>query len=247
MVATGPRMEQEQRMDIQLGKPVISKDGEQIGKVDQIVVDPDSRAMLEIIIHKGLLLPTDRIVETRFIAGTDADGTIQLTITAARAKGLPRFFETEYVVPPPHAEHTLPYPIEGAVNAGGLTSSPFLWRSGYSGKGYEPVSHSFFEPAAVESAATSVRTSLADDSVSLTKGTDVVGMDGRKIGTVADVIYGANRQIEAIVAAAGLRHEHRLEIAAVDVQAMTPSEVRLAITADEAIQRAKTASTAAMS
>ena len=69
-------------MHIELGRPVMSRDGERIGTVDQLVLDPDTREVRAIIVHRGLLLTEDRLVDRAAIDTVALDGTVWLALDA---------------------------------------------------------------------------------------------------------------------------------------------------------------------
>lgn len=219
-------------MNIQLGKTVISKDGERIGTVDRVVVDPETRDLVEIVVHQGIFFAHDLIVEKQFIAGVDASGLLLLTIDAARAGELPRFFETEYVIPAPQELYDLPYPIETFVNAGGMTTSPVLWRTGYGGSRNRVAAQSLFGYSVVESGSVEVRDSLADGLVAITTGTDVVGSDGRKVGSVSDVVYNEDGTLTGVVTSSGFVLRHHALVGDALIASITPDRIRLSVPAD---------------
>jgi len=225
-------------VDIQLGKPVLSSDGTYLGKVDRLVLDPATREFIEIVVHRGFLFSTDRIIEQPFINRVDADGVVWLNVTALRAKSLPIFYEHEYVVPTPEDASAAAFPVQLGVSGGSYSTMPILWRSSYSGRGYDPASRMMFEPPSISPAAIEVRSNLPDNSVVLDRGTDVVCKDGEKLGTVIDVVYGDHSELEAIVVGTGFRHLHRVYIPAALVESIGHDQVRILATETEARQLA---------
>lgn len=59
-------------LDIKLDMRVVITDSKVIGKVDRLVIDPESHELEEIIIHKGVL-QNDRIIERVSIESVDPD------------------------------------------------------------------------------------------------------------------------------------------------------------------------------
>lgn len=86
-------------MDIQLGTPVKSQDGQTIGTVERLILAPKTNTFVEFIVHRGHILTTDRLVERGSIAAIDADGVVHLNVTTERADELPGFVQEHYVVP----------------------------------------------------------------------------------------------------------------------------------------------------
>jgi uncharacterized protein YrrD len=218
-------------MDIQIGRPVISKDGEKIGTVDRIVLDPDTRELVEIVVHHGVFFANDRIIEKQFIEGVDANGLL-LSIDAAEAAEMPRFFETEYVIPAPQELYDTPYPIETFVNAGGMTTSPILWRTGYGGSRNRVAAQSLFGYSVVESGSIEVRDSLAAGLVAITTGTDVIGSDGCRVGTVTELTYDEAGTLTGVVTSSGFVIHHHALVNGELVASITPEHIRLTVPAD---------------
>lgn len=219
--------------DIRIGAPVVTSDGRPVGKVDRIVVCPDPREVCEIVVHQGLLLTKDRIVETTMIASVADDGTVTLDVPSDEVNALPLFYEHEFVVPTASELRDAPYPIAGGVNAGGLTTSPILWRTSFSGRGFQTASRGLFDSAPVDPSAVEKRTNLPENTVEITRGTDVVTSDGEKLGVVADVIYGAGNEIAGIIAAGGLLRHHRYEVHIAQIASFTRDRVTLSVPATD--------------
>ena len=221
-------------MDLQLGKPVVTQDGKEIGSVDAIVFDPNSKELVQFMVKQGSLLSKDRIVAIQEIAGVDADGTVRLNIDSQLAEQLPPFVEREFVKVHPNEYPTLPPAFAAGTGAG-----PVYWGTGGPGLGYDPRA-SFFDTAPIDPPETEVRSNLADENdVVIRSGTDVVGSDGDKIGTVDDVFYDADNRITGFVVKEGFLFHHDVMIPADLVSNVTGEKVYLRVTSDEANAQAK--------
>jgi len=69
-------------MDIGLGMSVYTSDGQGIGSVDRLILDPDTNQVKAAVIRKGTFLPHDKEV-IRELMDITPDGNIRLTATAA--------------------------------------------------------------------------------------------------------------------------------------------------------------------
>jgi uncharacterized protein YrrD len=230
------RRQKEQSMDIKLGKEVLSSDGTYLGKVDRIVVDPTTHEMVEIIVHKGFLFTTDRMIELPFIEEVDEDSIVHLNITAEQAAELPTFYEHEYVVPSAGELRDTPYPLSGGVSGGTAGTMPLLWRSTYAGHDFKPASRSLFEPATLDTGAIEVRSNLPDNTVAIDKGTDIICSDGEKCGVVLDVVYDDQRNVTEIVGQLGLFRHTTVRVPAEWIESITSDHVRINVTEAEALE-----------
>lgn len=223
-------------MDIQLGKPVLSCDGIYLGKVDRVVLEPATREVVEIIVHRGFLFTTDRLIELPLIDRIADDGIVYLTVTAMRASELPLFYEHEYVVPTPDELRTEPFPVAGGVSGGGASTMPLVWRTTWSGRDFHPASRSLFEPAAINVQAIEKRSNLPDNTVVLSRSTDIICGDGQRCGVVADVIYDEHGELEAVVGAFGFRHKRHVRVPAAQIASMTHDHVRLTVDSEQLME-----------
>lgn len=220
-------------MDLQLGKPVVTQDGKQIGTVDAVVFDPGSKELVQFMVKQGSLLSQDRIVAIQEIAGVDADGTVRLNLDAQMADQLPPFVEREFVLVNPND-----YPHLPPAFADGTGASLMYWGAGNPGLGYDRDSF-FFEPAPMNPPETEIRSNLDRQNVLIKGGTDVVGSDGDKIGSVSEVFYDDDNELAGFVVKAGFLFHHDVMIPADWVTDVTSDHIRLRVSGDEAKAQAK--------
>lgn len=98
-------------MDIGLGMSVYTSDGQDIGSVARLILDPDTNQVKAAVIRKGVFLPHDKEVR-RELMDITPDGNIRLSATAAQVHSLPEFLPGAYTAPP--EDYPLPagYPFE---------------------------------------------------------------------------------------------------------------------------------------
>ncbi len=85
---------------IELGAAVRSADGQEVGAVDRLIVDPDHGNVTAAVIRTGSLLPHD--VEIPLTAMTvDGPEDVRLAYTADHLDDLPEFCESTHTITPP--------------------------------------------------------------------------------------------------------------------------------------------------
>lgn len=197
-------------MDITLDKDVYTRDGEKVGTVDRVTLHPDSMEISGIIVHEGLLFTQDRVIDREFIDRVDQDGNVHLNIDRDREKDLPPFAEGRFVEPTREQREAMHNIIDaGASGSGGrllvvseaATTSP-----------HPPAPESPMEAAPVDPAPMEQQSNLPPGTVTIHEGTDVIDVDGEKIGTVGEVIYDDNEQIEAIIVEEGVLFSDHVRI-----------------------------------
>jgi uncharacterized protein YrrD len=215
-------------IDVRLGSSVFSSDGKRVGKVDGLVIDPDSKSMLEIIVHQGLVFSTDRIIDVMYIDRIDEVGAVHLTVDADKADRMPPLVTRDYAV----ASSVRSAPIPATIGRGPTTIDPLMWRSGPAGRGMQSSSEAEYLVAVASAAPVEVRSDLPDESVVIDSGTDVVTADGEKIGTVDDVLYDEAGTLTGFIVKAGRFHHHDITVTISNVAAMTKTYVRLKVDAE---------------
>lgn len=225
-------------MQIELGKPVVSKDGERVGRVDRIALDYDTREVKQIIVHQGVLLTRDRIVDRDLIERIDEDGTIRLLITAEEVERLPEFVEAEFARPTEEELRSLPHILPGIP---GATGAAVLWAPAADRQPglerpyqeFDPARGPLFGPAAPPDTAIEVESNLPEDILLISRGTDVLDREGKKVGVVDEVETNEDDEVVAFVVRAGLLFHHDVRVPIDWVSSVTEEAVHLRLSADE--------------
>lgn len=229
---------EEYEMQIELGKPVVSKDSERVGRVDRIALDYDTHEVKQIIVHQGILLTRDRIVDRDLIERVEDDGTVRLAITAAEVERLPEFVEAEFIRPTEEDLRSLPYILPGIP---GATGAAILWappadRQPIAERPYQefdPASGPLLGPAAPPETTIEVESNLPEDALLISHGTDVIDREGEKLGIVEEVETNEDGEVVAIVVRAGLLFHHDIRVPIDWVSSITEEAVHLRLSADE--------------
>jgi uncharacterized protein YrrD len=216
-------------VEIRLGAAVVTSDGAEVGKVDRIVVEPDTQEFLEIVVHKGFWFSEDRIIAMEHIDHVNDDGAIVLNIDRQRAGTLPPFAMQEYRVA--KVADIGSYPMPGGT--GSSMVEPILWRESRHEGQLQDASAARYEHAVLESSAVEARSNLPFAAISITDGTDVIDSAHEKLGEVDELLYDEQGHISGFVMRAGFFHREKVAIPVDIVAGITHEYVRLSITGDE--------------
>ena len=85
-------------MKIELGAKVATAEGDEIGTIDKLILDPDGGDIHAIVVHKGLLFGRDIEIPVDEIAGIRG-GVARIRHTKADLDALPTFYEGSYTTP----------------------------------------------------------------------------------------------------------------------------------------------------
>jgi uncharacterized protein YrrD len=75
---------------------IVSKDGEQIGEVERVVISPVSYDLESLVVKQGILFAEERIIPIHLIDQIDQEN-VRLTINSDALQSLPRYQETHYI------------------------------------------------------------------------------------------------------------------------------------------------------
>lgn len=100
---------------------VFTAHDEYVGKVDRIVIDPITRTVSHIVVHKGILLPEDKVIPVGGIA-TATEERVNLQ-RGNHPDEFPSFIEHHYV--------SVDESGEDEVETTGGVSAPFVWYGPY--------------------------------------------------------------------------------------------------------------------
>ena len=183
-------------MEIKVGTTVKSTDGEKIGTIDRVVIDPTRDEVTHIVVRKGFLFTEDRVIPVNMLAQTGG-GTIVVITTAERLENFPLFEETYFISPD---TDKLPLELEGA------SPSPLL---------YYPPAGALGNPlyAAVLTGAMTehVNRNIPKHNVAISSDTRITTSDGEDAGHIEKTITDDDGNITHLLISKGMIfHTERL-------------------------------------
>ncbi len=212
-------------MKIQLGKHVVCSDGTEVGKIDRLVIDPHRGTLIDIVIHEGILLTHDRLLEPELIDHIDADGTAHLMLTGDEVEALPEFIEEEYIVPDD---------LEAFM--GSYDSLGLMWPAFHEAEQYGSYANEqdTFEVPPTLAPIVEVHTNTPAESIEVHRGVRVMSADGKKLGTMTMVVVNGNDDVESIIMLTRHLGRHReVEIPQDLIKSMTFDQIILTAPAEE--------------
>jgi uncharacterized protein YrrD len=163
-------------MQFKEGTTVVTADGQEVGDLDRIVLNPSTEKVTHLVVRKGLLLPEDKLVPLDLVDAITED-QIALKETVAALSDLTDFEETYYLsypeegakrpVPADYARPVYWYPPPGTP-WWGFPASPYI---------------GFTDTPPV----TEVEQNIPEGTVALQEGADVISADGKHVGDVEQI------------------------------------------------------------
>jgi uncharacterized protein YrrD len=206
-------------MQFKEGAHVYTADGNDVGSIDRVVLDPQTNEVTHVVVRKGWLFTEDKVVPTNLIDIAVAD-RVQLRSGVQNLDDLPPFEETFYV--PPGETTGDAYPVGYAAPRYWYPPVGAAWSGYYTGYyGY---------PVAPYVAYTEQH--IPEGTVALQEGAKVVSADGENVGNVERVFTNneLNRATHMLITEGWLFKEKRL-IPVDWIRNVDEDEIRLAVNA----------------
>jgi uncharacterized protein YrrD len=199
------------------GADVFTSQGEKLGTLRRVIIDPETKAVTHVVVEKGFLFSTDRVIPVDRL-DTDQEKRLVLGNAEEDFEKFPIFEESHYVVldendhPVTEVEGAYWYP----------PASLAWWRTGAAYLGYNPPMPNYV-----------LRTNqnIPEGTVALEEGARVISQEGNHIGNVEQVIVDPedNRATHFVINE-GLLFTNKKLVPVMWIDRIEENEVRLAVT-----------------
>jgi uncharacterized protein YrrD len=215
-------------MRVDLGAEVRSKDGQIVGKIKHLIMEPETANVRAVVIEKGFVLPDDvEVTLERLHYGVDE--RIELDCTKEEYDRLPRFDRNRYTDRPPANLVLAGFPPVGV-----------LWNSPGYPAGYATGTY----PTLVAGEAAENDPAVTGDQgmagaphsapAVIEKGSAVYSSDDHQLGEVHEVTFDVSTgRPLVLVVRSGLIVHHNTQVPADHIQEVNDGEVRLNLTIEE--------------
>lgn len=206
-------------MEFKNGTEVRTAEGDKVGTIDRVVIDPKTNEVTHVVVRKGFLLPEDKVLRVEDITSA-SDVSVTLRDDIENLDDLPPYEERYYI------------PWEDAEDrhaAGTDTAAPYYWyppagaawwgTPGYTGNySYAP----YLTPVEVVH-------NIPEGTVALKEGAKVYSRDGDHVGSVERLFVSADDRISHFVISEGLIFKTKKLVPTSWVTNVTEDEVYLAV------------------
>lgn len=154
--------------------------GEEIGQVERVVINPDSKEITHIVVRRGILFTEDRVIPIGLVASTSDEG-VTLRSDAGELEELPYFEVDQYVNLNEEEIERADYPPDFAP--------PLYW---YPSAGAPPIGYPGYpgQPHIVKKAR-----NIPANTVPVKEGAKVISADGKQVGEVKRIFTGPDDKV----------------------------------------------------
>lgn len=217
------------KVELKEGTSVFTFDGEEVGKINRIILDPATNEVTHLVVQKGWLFSEDKVVPFELVSSATEDKVV-LSKDIDDVNQLPPFEESHFIrTPDADLDETFrDRMVEGDVNRSGTPGYSFApayyWYPPYGYVGY-PVGYYGWPPMET------VR-NIPEDTIPLKEGTDVISSDGEHIGDVERLFVdtGSNKATHFVISQ-GVFFPDRKLVPAHWVKSVGEEKVHLAVSA----------------
>jgi uncharacterized protein YrrD len=187
------------KMELTEGAHVYTANGEQVGKISRFVLDPATDQVTHIIVQKGWIAPTEKVIELKMVTSAMED-KVYLNSEIDGFDHLPPFEEKHFIRTSPEDMRHAGYPDDKSFPA-------YYW---YPPQGYVGYPTFILEPQPWVSSET--KRNIPEETVPLKDGSQIISADGEHVGNIERLLVesGLNRATHLIMKHGILFKEHTL-------------------------------------
>jgi uncharacterized protein YrrD len=164
-------------MQFKEGATVQTADGEKVGEIVRVVLEPSTQEVTHVVVQKGFLLPEDKVIPVD--AFSEADEENATLKSGFDPNEFPRFEEREYIPLGDRAREKY-YPQAGYA-------APHYWYPSYGATWWAPPAYAGYLPYEPPHLV-KVERNIPEGTVPLKEGARVITSDGEHVGDVARVV-----------------------------------------------------------
>jgi len=209
-------------MEIAKNAAVINREGTKLGHVDRVVIDPKTKEISDLVVQKGLLFKTDKVVPLRMFRRID-ENQLEITQDTDELERLPDFEETHHIPARSYSP---------GMGGNRQQAQPLYWYSMIPTRVWWGVHSGYtqYPRYAVPDYVVTTQQNIPEGSVPMEEGAKVISADGEHIGNV-EKIYTATAENRAVylVVSKGLLLKTTKLVPTVWVKHILEDEVHLSV------------------
>jgi len=209
----------ERKMELKEGTSVFTTGGEEVGKINRVILDPGTNEVTHVVVQKGWLFTEDKVVPIEMI-GSATEDKVLLKEDAGEFDKLPAFEETHYI-----GLGEEEYRPGGNIPYNKYAPAYYWYPpSGYIG--YPGYGQGFYAGRPMVTMR-----NIPEDTIPIQEGTDVMSSDEKHVGDVERIFVDPDsNQATHFVISQGILFKDRKLIPTHWVTSAEENKVHLSVT-----------------
>jgi len=208
----------EQELELKEGTSVFTAGGEEVGKINRVILDPATNKVTHVVVQKGWLFTEDKVVQIDMI-GSATEDKVLLQENAGEFDKLPAFEETHYIG----------LGEEDYRQGGHLPHSRYVpgyyW---YPPSGY--IGYPGYGPGFYGGQPMVTTRNIPEDTIPIREGTNVMSSDDEHVGDVERIFVDSDsNQATHFVISQGLLFKDRKLVPVHWVTSVEEDQVHLSV------------------
>lgn len=190
-------------MEIKTGAQVVTADGERVGDVDSVVLNPETKEVTHLVVEKGFLFTEDKVVPADLVNVAKED-KVTLKPSAGDLEEFPEYEESHYV---PVGQ--VRDPAETTTTLPRYAARSLYW---YPPLGYTHTYTGAFASYPMAEYVQAVERNIPEGTIALDEGANIIGSDGEHIGDLERVMLDekTNRATHILISEGFILKEKKL-------------------------------------
>jgi sporulation protein YlmC with PRC-barrel domain len=207
-------------MQLKQDASVKSANGEDLGRLDRVVIDPKTGDVTNIVVRKGFFFSEDRVIPVEWIESTN-DEEIRLREDVEDFENLPVFEQAHYL----NSEDIDARYGERTPRAYPSDAPPVYW--------YPPVASPMGFPAHYTMPmAFETERNIPEGTIALKDNSKVFGNDGEDVGSLERVFSDEEGRVTHIVIIQGMLSKSRKLVPTHWIKSVAEDEIHLGVNSD---------------
>lgn len=204
------------KLELKEGTTVVTPGGEEVGKINRFVLDPETNEVTHMVVQKGWLFTEDKVVPLEMVDSATNEKVVLLE-TTGNFEQFPPFEERHFVRAIEEPDSPGSEPVYHHTQA-------YYWYPPYGYVG-SPIGYYGWPPVTTER-------NIPENTVALKEGADVMSSDDKHVGDVERLFIepGSNRASHFLISQ-GLLFKDRKLVPAHWVRTVAEDKIHLAVSA----------------
>lgn len=205
-------------MEFKRGAGIYTAEGEHVGEIHRVVIEPGSNGVTHLVIQKGVLFPEERVLPISLVVAAN-DDKVTLRPGIGDLNELPKYQQSHYVA----AEYAMPT-AQPTPGVGEIYWYPPVGGGWMTGTPEEEPGSKFVEGSGKN---------IPEDAVAIREGAEVISRDEESIGDIERIITDSvTDRVTHVLISRGLILKEEKVVPAIWISDISEERVKLSVSSE---------------